>query len=52
MPTSEKQRRAAFAALEALKKGKKPRAFEGMSAEELSKYAHSHIHKLKKRGAR
>ena len=41
MPFSEKQRRAAFAALRAKKKGKSSRAFEGMNESDLEDYAHS-----------
>ena len=50
MPYSQKQRKAAFAALSAKEKGKKAKAFADMSVEELRKYAHSPIHKLGKKG--
>lgn len=48
MPTSEKQRRAAFAEVERRKEGKKPRGFKGMAAGELESYAHEPLHKGKK----
>lgn len=49
MPYTQKQRRAAFAALAKKKAGKKTKAFKGMSEKELSTYAHSPMHKKGKK---
>mgnify|MGYP001557854585 FL=1 len=49
MPTSELQRRAAFAEVSRRKKGDKARRFKGMSKDELEEYAHSPLHKKKKK---
>jgi len=47
MPTSEKQRRAAFAEIKRRRAGKGKSNFKGMSMKELEKYAHSPLHKKK-----
>lgn len=47
MPYTEKQRKAAFAALNKRSKGQKSRAFSGMTTEELRKYAHHPLEKRK-----
>jgi hypothetical protein len=47
MPTTEKQRRAAFAELGRRSKGKKSKSFTGMTKEELEEFAHEKLHKKK-----
>jgi len=45
VPTSERQRKAAFAEVSRRKKGGRARSFKGMDTEKLETYAHEPLHK-------
>ena len=47
MPTSEKQRKAAFAEIARRRSGGRARLFAGMSMSDLESYAHEPLHKDK-----
>ena len=52
MPTTQKQRRAAFAELKRRRAGKKRKLFKGMSTAELERYAREPLHKKKRKKRR